>query len=116
MPAVLSKVLPEALGGGPGRALVPELVGVIKLQTAHFTLCAPQAYMRVIWQQWQTRCPTWFACDTPELRPGQLQGGCQAVQNLASSSSLQPPRICGHRHMVACQVLQAALSPTMFGP
>ena len=38
------------------------LTGVTWLQTAHLTQEAPCAYMRVIWQHAQTRCPMSFAC------------------------------------------------------
>ena len=48
--------------------MVLELTGVMWLHTAHLTLWAPQAYMSVIVQQLQMRCPTWFACTQGRFR------------------------------------------------
>ena len=52
------------------------LTGVTVLQTAHLTEAAPCAYISVMRQQLQTRCPTWLACRqrAGAMLSGQLTG------------------------------------------
>ena len=69
------------------------LTGVTWLQTAHLTQDAPCAYMRVIWQHAQTRCPMSFACDLQPSSSHTHSNARAQVAAMTPRSDRQKPHI-----------------------